>query len=533
MPVDCIPFRETNYFSDLICDYIDKKESLKSFYGNFPSLENFGNQIDQKKHSFTLSNRTILAEELKGQYGDLHISETVAQNIDSLKDENTFTVTTGHQLNLFTGPLYFLYKIISTINLCKKLKEQYPGNNFVPIYWMATEDHDFDEIHFFNLYGKRIQWNRDARGPVGRLSTDGLDKVFDIFSAEIGVGKNADELKDLFQNSYLSGKNLAQATRFLANELFGNHGLVIVDGDSRNLKKLFIPYMEKELKNEVTHKAVLPATDKLNDLDYNVQVNPREINLFYIKNDLRERIIKNEGKYYVNDTDIAWSETEITELLEAEPESFSPNVMMRPLYQEVILPNLCYIGGGGELAYWFELQNLFKEVEIPFPILLLRNSVLLKSKKQQDKIEKLDISTKDLFLKKHELINKKVRKISNIDIDFTPQREYLMKQFQDLYELAELTDASFINAVKAQEVKQLKGLDMLEKRLLKAQRIKLSDHVARLTKLQNELFPNGSLQERNKNFSEFYKEYGKELINILIAELDALKHEFYIITLPN
>ena len=531
MPVDCIPFRETNYFSTLICDYIDKKESLKSFYGNYPSLENFSNQIDQKKHSFSLSHRTILVQELKEQYRALEIKDIVAENIDSLKDENTFTITTGHQLNLFTGPLYFLYKIISTINLCKKLKEQYPGNNFVPIYWMATEDHDFDEIHFFNLYGKKIQWNRDAKGPVGRLSTEGLDKVFDIFSAEIGVGKNADELRDLFRNSYLKSKSLAEATRHLANELFGDQGLVIVDGDSRNLKRLFIPYMEQELKQEVTYKYVLPATDKLNDLNYNVQVNPREINLFYITDNLRERIIKNEDKYYVNDTDIAWSEAEIIKRLDAEPESFSPNVMMRPLYQEVILPNLCYIGGGGELAYWFELQNLFKEVEVPFPILLLRNSVLLKSKKQQDKIEKLNISTKDLFLKKHELINKKVRNISNIDIDFSPQRKHLMKQFEDLYKLAEVTDASFINAVKAQEVKQLKGLDMLEKRLLKAQRIKLSDHVARLTKLQNELFPNGSLQERNKNFSEFYKEYGKELIDILITELDALKNEFVILTM--
>ena len=531
MPVDCIPFRETNYFSTLICDYIDKKESLKSFYGNYPSLENFSNQIDQKKPSFSFSHRAILVKELKEQYRGLEIKEIVAENIDSLKDENTFTITTGHQLNLFTGPLYFLYKIISTINLCKKLKEQYPDSNFVPIYWMATEDHDFDEIHFFNLYGKKIQWNINSKGPVGRLSTEGLDKVFEIFSAEIGVGKNADELRDLFRNSYLKSKSLAEATRHLANDLFGDQGLVIVDGDSRNLKRLFTPYMEQELKQEVTYKSVLPATDKLNDLNYNVQVNPREINLFYITDNLRERIIKNEDNYYVNDTDIAWSEAEIIKCLYAEPESFSPNVMMRPLYQEVILPNLCYIGGGGELAYWFELKNLFREVEKPFPILLLRNSVLLKSKKQQDKIEKLNISTKDLFLKKHELINKKVRNISNIDIDFSPQRKHLMKQFEDLYKLAEVTDASFINAVKAQEVKQLKGLDMLEKRLLKAQRIKLSDHVARLTTLQAELFPNGSLQERNKNFSELYKEYGRELIHTLHRELDPLKNEFVILTM--
>ncbi len=529
MPSDCIPFRDTNYFSSLICDYLDRKPELQPFYNRFPTLENFGAQIEEKQKSFSIENRKVLVKALENQYKGVAITEATEQNISVLENASTFTITTGHQLNLFTGPLYFLYKIVSTINLTRVLKEKYPQQDFVPIYWMATEDHDFDEINYFNLFGKKIQWNRQDGGAVGVFDTKGLDKVFEIFSAEIGVGTNAEHLKSLFKKAYLKHTNLAEATRYIANELFGTYGLVIVDGDDQELKKLFIPYVEKELTEQISYNAVTPKANKLGDLGYKVQVNPREINLFYLAEGLRERIVEKEGRYFVNEADIEWSKSEIIKHLSEVPERFSPNVMMRPLYQEVILPNLCYIGGGGELAYWMELKDYFETVQVPFPMLLLRNSVLIQTQKQAGKIEKLNITDTELFLKQHELINRKVRKISNIDINFDPQRKHLQDQFQSMYELAEQTDVSFRNAVKAQEVKQLKGLDALEKRLLKAQKRKLSDHVQRLTAIQNELFPNQSLQERNTNFSEMYLEYGERLIPSLIDHLDPLQGEFLVL----
>ncbi len=334
----------------------------------------------------------------------------------------------------------------------------------------------------------------------------------------------------MFEKAYLEHSNLTDATRYLADELFKDYGLVILDGDDTRLKQEFLPYLEKEIFEQVSEKATEPLANKLKELGYTVQVNPREINLFYLKDGLRERIIEQEGRYFVNETEISWSEEELRAELKQHPERFSPNVMTRPLYQEVILPNLCYIGGGGELAYWFELKDFFKAVNVPFPILLLRNSALIESSKQNEKRNKLNISQQELFLKQYELINRKVRKISNIDIDFSPQKEHLVKQFQEMYELAEKTDKSFLGAVKAQEVKQLKGLDHLEKRLLKAQKRKLKDEVSRIADLQNELFPNKSLQERQTNFSEMYLEYGKDLIPTLIENLNPLEQHFKILT---
>jgi bacillithiol biosynthesis cysteine-adding enzyme BshC len=533
MPSDCISFRDTNYFSSLICDYLEEKESLKPFYNRFPKIESFKAQIEEKEPSFQAESRTILASSLEQQYKNVNTSEATLHNIDALNSAKTFTVTTGHQLNLFTGPLYFLYKIVSAINLSNTLKENYPEYNFVPVYWMATEDHDFDEINYFNFKGKKMQWPREASGAVGHLNTKGLEDVLKVFASELNNSKSAEHIKALFQNAYLKHETLTEATRYLANELFKEHGLVIVDGDDRDLKRLFIPFVEEELTKNTAFNKVVKTSEALAKVssEYKIQVNPREINIFYLDKNLRERIVFEDNVYKVLNTNIVWTASEILKRLHEAPECFSPNVIMRPLYQEVILPNLCYIGGGGELAYWLQLKDFFESQNLPFPLLLLRNSVLIQTEQQQGKLEKLNISKQEIFLKRDALINKKVREISNIEIDFSEQKAMLQDHFKNMYVLAEQTDKSFLGAVKAQERKQLKGLKHLEKRLLKAQKKKLSEEVSRMTELQNDLFPSQSLQERNTNFSEFYLEYGEQLIPGLRDALEPLKGEFLILNL--
>ncbi|NHN25034.1 bacillithiol biosynthesis cysteine-adding enzyme BshC [Flavobacterium jejuense] len=529
MPTDCISYQNSGYFSNLMIDYLNEKEELKQLYNRFPKLENFKAQLTEKQGNFPIENRKILVTTLEKQYENFEVSETTLNHIKLLNNTNTFTITTGHQLNLFTGPLYFLYKIISTINLCKALQKKYPENNFVPIYWMATEDHDFEEINYFNLNGKKIQWKKDSFGPVGRLSTEGLEVVFEEFSKAIGISDNANHLKELFQKAYLEHSNLAAATRYLANELFKNEGLVIVDGDDKSLKQLFIPYVKEELLHQTSSEEVLKTNAHL--ADYKIQVNPREINLFYIEDDLRERIVFENNQYSVLNTKMTFSETEILAELENHPEKFSPNVILRPLYQEVILPNLCYIGGGGELAYWLELKSNFETNKVTFPMLLLRNSVLLATEKQAQKADKLELSWADLFSTQHDLVTNKTKALSQFTIDFSEQKSHLREQFVGLRAMAKQTDKSFIGAVEAQEKKQLKGLENLEKRLLKAEKRVLAEKLERMTALQNELFPGKSLQERKINFAVFYAEFGPTLIEKLLKELKPLEQEFSVVVL--
>jgi len=523
-----ITFQDTGYFSDMMCDYLERSPKISGFYNNFPDFDGFEKQLKEKGGHYPAAFRKVLSDALKKQYEDFTISEGTLDNIERLKGENAFTVTTGHQLNLFTGPLYFLYKIASVINLARDLKTRFPEQEFVPVYWMASEDHDFDEICFFNFKGSRLRWKREASGAVGRLSTDGLEKVMKEFGDLLGPGKNAKQLLRLFKDSYLERKTLAGATRYLANELFGEQGLVIVDGDDRELKRLFAPKIKDELLNQSCVSEVARTNAELEG-NYHIQVNPREINLFYLTDALRERIVLEDESYRVNQTDQVFTRESILKELENHPERFSPNALMRPLYQEAILPNLSYTGGGGELAYWMQLKRYFENVDVPFPILHLRNSALLVTEKEADKLEKLDIEVPELFQDQNELISQKVKEISDLNIDFSPERKRLEEMFQSMKVIAEQTDESFIGAVLAQEKKQLNGLDKLEKRLLRAQKRKYADRVERIKALQDQLFPKGSLQERQANFSEFYEELGEELIRLILERLEPLKLEFDLI----
>lgn len=530
---DCISYKDTNYFSKLILDYLEEKQELNDFYTNFPQLKNFKKQIESKQESYSAKTRQTLVTSLKKQYQDTAITTKTSKNIELLEQKNTFTVTTGHQLNLFTGPLYFLYKIISTINLTEELQKEYPSQNFVPIYWMATEDHDFDEINFFNFKEEKITWDTPQKGAVGRFSTKGLDKEWEKFSKHLGASEDATTLKTLFKKAYLACETLTEATRYIANALFKDFGLVIIDGDDAGLKKEFSPFVKKELLEQNSFETITKTSDRLEDLGYKTQVNPRKLNLFYLKNNIRERFVKEEDLYLVNNTELRFTEEEILSELEKHPERFSPNVVMRPLYQETILPNLCYIGGGGELAYWLQLKDYFESVQVPFPVLLLRNSALLITKKQERKLEKLALKKIDLFQSQEQLLEQKTKEVSSVNIDFSAQKEHLKKQFKDLYKLAKKTDKSFEGAVAAQEQKQINGLSHLEKRLLKAQKRKLKQELSRVTALQDKLFPNENLQERQRNFAEFYENNGEELLLKLKEELHPLQQKFCIISLAH
>lgn len=528
MPTDCITYQNSGYFSKLIIDYLNQKTELQHLYKRFPTIENFKKQIEEKSIQFSKETRKVLFDALSIQNNTIELSEATQNNIALLQDSNTFTITTGHQLNLFTGPAYFIYKIVTVINLCKELKNEYPDYNFVPIYWMATEDHDFEEINHFKINNHKITWKKNTSGPVGRMKTKELEEVFSTVKTAFGTNENAKHLLSLFEKAYIENDTLTKATRFLVNELFKNEGLVIVDSDDKNLKQLFTPIIKEELINQTSFKKV---SETISNFSYDVQVNPREINLFYIEDDLRERIILENGAYKVNNTKLSFTKAEILDLVEKSPEKFSPNVILRPLYQETILPNLAYIGGGGEIAYWLELKSMFEEFNTSFPILLLRNSVLVASEKQVKKIDKLHLSWSDLFLKNQELTTKKTKELSNFTIDFSTQKETLKKQFADLHEIATKTDPTFLGAVKAQEVKQIKGLENLEKRLLKAEKRVLTDQLERINLIQNELFPNQSLQERSQNFSEFYIEYGEKFFSELFKNQKPLSSAFTIAVL--
>jgi bacillithiol biosynthesis cysteine-adding enzyme BshC len=359
-----------------------------------PSVKSVIKVIEEKK--FNDNKRVTLSKTLEKQYSTQKLTEAVKLNIESLRDKKTFTLTTGHQLNIFAGPLYFVYKIMTVINACEILNSQYPEFHFVPVYWMASEDHDLEEISSFSLFGKKYTWETDQTGPVGRMNPSSINKILDVLPEKV----------ELFNNAYQNHDTIADATRFYVNELFGKYGLVVIDADDVQFKTQIKDIIKDDLLDHHANDLVESVSARLSEKGYKTQVYPRAINLFYMSEGLRNRLVKESGVYKVIDTDLTFTESEILKEVDVNPQKFSPNVILRPLYQEVILPNIAYIGGPAEIAYWIQLKDMFDHFKIPFPILLPRNFVIFISKGLNKKLKKLMIRAEELFKPDHELKNK-------------------------------------------------------------------------------------------------------------------------------
>ena len=516
MKLEHVTLEETECFSPIFLDYINQKESLKSFYDFFPKLENFQQAIGRKKMS--AETRARLEEVLAEQYGPLETSEAVEYNIHSLAEEKTFTVTTGHQLNIFTGPLYFIYKIVSVINACKALKKAYPSYHFVPVYWMASEDHDFDEISYFHLFGKKYTWDKQQDGAVGRLKPHSLNSVIEELPEPVPV----------FEKAYLDNDSLANAVRDYVNELFGKYGLVVLDADHPKLKGSFTHVIEQELFDNPSNELVKKATDALQNEGYKDQAFSRKINLFYLDNGLRERIEHSGDHFKIVNTDLTFSESEMRQMVEDHPERFSPNVILRPLFQETILLNLAYVGGPSEIAYWLQLKGVFDHFEVPLPALMPRNFGLVINKANQKKVEKLGLSAKDLFKSAEDLKEAYLQQHGDSDFDLQTERKEINATFASIQKKAEEIDGSLVGFIGAEESKAQKSLENIAKRLKKSEENKNEIAMNQIDTIKEKLFPNGNLQERHDNFLNFYLN-NPQFIDELIELFDAFDFRFHVL----
>lgn len=504
-----IPFSEIETIPKIIKDFLADNLSGATLY-NF-NLGNIKKAIERKSTSYSDTQRETLYQTIKKQYEGYNLEKIQQENLDALRAPCTFTITTGHQLNLFTGPVFFIYKILQTIKTCTYLKEHFPEYNFVPIFWMATEDHDFEEINHFRTEKDFYELQEEHGGAVGRIRVEPPDFIAQ-FKKDIEGTPYAEVLTQWIQQAYRVENTLAQAIRLLAQKLFSHYGLLLLDGDDKGLKAQMIPYFKEELLHHSLKSITRTQISILSECYGKVQVNPREINLFYLSK-TRNRIEKRAEGYQVVDTTIQFSESELIAELETHPERFSPNALLRPVYQEAILPNIAYIGGNAEIAYWLELVDYFQEHHLPFPILVPRNSLLFVSDKILNKIEKSALSLEDFFGDFQKTYEAQLLAKSPL-LPLIEQKETLLVQaFEDLKQEASLTEPTFLNLVEAEQVRQLKSYQKMKKRLLKAERIKHTEQIDYLKRLNEALSPNKQWQERQYNFSVFYKNFGIEWID--------------------
>ena len=537
-----ISYRHTGLFSNLVNDYIELKSEALPFTQYAPTIEGYQNALKQRA-SFP-TDRKVLVEVLQQQYNDLEkfvspfpalnnkaFFKPVLKNVSLLLDENTFSVTTAHQPNIFTGPLYFFYKIIHAIQLAAELKKKFPTYNFVPVYYMGSEDADLQEVGSYYLGGNSYQWNTSQTGAIGRMKIDDeFIKLIQNLEGYWSVKPMGEEALEVLKQAYQKGKTIAEATLAMVHAYFGKYGLVILQPDNSKLKSLFVEVMLKELKEGFSQKAIQSTKEKLAK-NYHIQTEGRALNLFYLKDNLRNRIEKQGANYIVVDTNFCFTEKEIIEELKSHPERFSPNVILRGVYQETLLPGIAFIGGGGELAYWMQLKNVFNEVKVHYPILQLRNSFMFINEKQNSQWKELGFSYEDIFTPLIDLELQYIKSHSKDNLTLTSHIQSLKKLYELVGKEAVKIDATLEEHTKNLSVQAQKKLTALEKKMIRAEKRKQKTSLDRIKNIKDSLFPKESLQERIEHFSEWVGMYGWDWVEVIMKNSKTLESQFTIITI--
>jgi len=524
--VQYIPYGETGYFNQLVIDFLGEHPNIRPFYSYSPLKPDFEAAIKAKQQH--PMNRELLVSALQQQYANLEQEAAVQKNISNLLQPGTFTVCTAHQPNIFTGYLYFVYKILQTVKLAGELKQQYPQYNFVPVYYMGSEDNDLDELGSIYLDGKTITWKTAQKGAVGRMRPEGLDALIEQVQYGIGYGEHAEELITLLKQAYLEHENIQDATLFLVNKLFGKYGLIVLVPDNPAFKKQLIPVMEEELWHHTSQGIVAKTIAQISQ-HYKVQANPREINLFYLAEGIRERIVKTGDKWEVLNTNLSFTAAELKKELHEHPERFSPNVILRGILQETILPNLAFIGGGGEIAYWLELKQLFAHHQVPFPILLLRNSFLFVDSASRERLQKLGLTIADLFGDTETLVNNFVQEHTNAALCLKDEYATIEKLFDELEAKAKSIDITLVASNASERKKAVKSIGKLEHKFLKAEKKKFAWQTEQIWQLKERLFPANSLQERKENFMPWYAKEGAAFFDSILAAGIPVTDQFCIV----
>lgn len=460
------------------------------------SVEDLKRQAELKISTYSTDKRQVLVNTLKSQM-ESSASESQLQNLTLLSNSNTVTITTGHQLTLFGGPLYLVYKVMHVVKLVEEFNANSSTQKAVPVFWMASEDHDFDEISNAFLFNQELKWNSEQTGAVGRMNTSDFKVVFEQFSA-LFAGKET-AIQELL--SIPVNENYADYFQRFLTHLFADYGVLVLQPDNHSLKEQFLPVILSELDNDHSLKSVEISNKELEKLGFQPQAIAKNCNLFLLKDGKRTRIDR-VTKGCAVDGEI-YSLEQLVHMAQSRPEDFSPNVILRPVYQETILPNICYVGGAGEMAYWVQLKGVFEEKKTLFPVIAQRNSVILVDGGTEKKLAAINLSWTDFKDDKEELKKAQLKLWSGEDVDFTEIRSALDGLKNEMISKASQTDKSLESFAEAEVVRLQKQIENFEQRVVKQVKQKNEVQLKQIDGISDKLFPSGGLQERHFHWLHF------------------------------
>lgn len=366
----------------LVRAYLHSDPLLQPLYAHSP------NQTDWAAAMQAVDNQPLdrprLVYALREQMASRTTFQPLADAVEALLQPHTYAIVTGQQAGLAGGPLYTWYKAITAIKWSRTLQHQYPQSRFVPVFWVAGEDHDAEEIDhcWLNFFDKK-PYKGSINGPVGRHRT---------------VADMLPEIPEVYRQYWQQTPTWGQAFAQLLHDLLGPQGLVVLDADSRLLKEAFVPHMQAELSEGKAAHALKHTTEVLSALGYRPQLHIRDCNLFYQQEGLRERLETAPDGYRLADSGALLSTAAVEQLLHESPEALSPNAAMRPLYQQTILPCVAYIGGYGEMAYWLQLKGMFDAYGLPYPVLLPRLQALALPAEVRAQLGALQLDVPELLM---------------------------------------------------------------------------------------------------------------------------------------
>jgi bacillithiol biosynthesis cysteine-adding enzyme BshC len=537
-----INFSDIPGHQNLFLDYLYEFENVADFFANdFRNRENYlkiFRSISESRQDFA----SRIPDIISNQYANLNPSGKTAQNIKKLADKKTLAIVTGQQLGILGGPLYTFYKIITAIKLSQFLSERYDDYNFVPVFWLEGDDHDFNEVRTIKIiddnnslvtvgYKEEIEED-DLKQSVGLIKLDNsINDFFTALEKELKETEFKSSLLQQLKNCFQEGRTFKDAFRDLIFNYFDNYGLVIFDPQTDEVKQLLKPIFKKEINDFRIHTEQLVHVSATLEELYHAQVKVKPVNLFLRVDEGRHSIEPVENEFRLRRKRKSYTQEQLLEVLENEPDKFSPNVLLRPICQDYLLPTAFYIAGPSEIAYFAQLKPLYELYNIVEPIIYPRSSLTILENSIAGSLDKFSIGINDVFVDVENVKKRIINSVeqSSVDEMFSDISNQLENSFDQLKEKLFDLDKTIADSSNRYRDKILGTIAELKSKAEKAQQKKYEVTLRQIDRAAVHLFPNSNLQEREINFVYFVNKYGDEFLKRVFDELQINKFEHQVI----